>query len=332
MVQRLSDKMLSAGTSAVILNRCKKLLTRRAVYRYLSTSAAEDLSVYRLKSRGLVQVMGPDAMSFLQGLVTSDVTKLGLQTKAQYSMLLNVQGRVLYDLLLYRKPCEEPCILVECDRTVVDNFISDVKKYRIRKKVSLENVSNNLSVFAIFSKEGSMMPDNTQTGIIQVPDPRVPTFGMRAIANAETLDNIKIITDEAGYHKKRCQWGIPEGVQDLPSGNCFPLESNLLYMNGVSFAKGCYLGQELTARTHHTGVIRKHIMPLVFEKTPGPILSGQNILNESNKSVGKFCSSYEQFGIGVMRTADINGKLSVITENGKTVQLEAVRPKWWPSE
>lgn len=296
----------------------------------LSTSCSDVPPIYRLKSRGLVRVKGPDTVAFLQGLVTSDVESLASVMGTQYSMLLNVQGRVLYDLLLYdvSQIFGDSAVFVECDRSIVDKLITDIKKYKIRKKVTLDNMSDSHSVYATISDQGGSLIEFASVAV-ETKDPRVPQFGLRLISEKEVPGASE---DETGYHESRLQWGIPEGVQDLPPGNCLPLESNLVFMNGVSFSKGCYLGQELTARTHHTGVTRKRLMPLVFDKPPGEIEPGENIKNENNKSVGKFRSCFGQYGLGLMRINELTGDLTVTNKTQETVSLKAVIPSWWPQQ
>lgn len=321
----LFQKLLQR-VSRIACQNCKTSTFKQAI-KY-STSSGSDVPVYKLSSRGIVRVKGRDTIQFLQGLVTSDVECLGSVMGAQYSMLLNIQGRVQYDLILYdvSQIYGEKAVFMECDRNMVNQLITDIKKYKIRKKVSLDDLSSSYHVYATISDKGGHLIE-LASAAVETTDPRVTDFGLRIISEKDPCD---VVEDEAGYHESRLQWGIPEGPQDLPPGNCFPLESNLVFMNGVSFSKGCYLGQELTARTHHTGVTRKRIMPLVFEKHPGNIEPGETIRNENNKNVGKFRSSCGIYGLGLLRTNDVAGNLLVKNTQQETVSLKAVIPKWWP--
>ncbi|XP_015284239.1 PREDICTED: putative transferase CAF17 homolog, mitochondrial, partial [Gekko japonicus] len=125
---------------------------------------------------------------------------------------------------------------------------------------------------------------------------------------------------------------IPEGVKDLPTGIALPLESNLAYMNGVSFTKGCYIGQELTARTHHMGVIRKRLLPVQLA-VPVPsesIPDGAEIVTESGKSAGKYRAGSDELGIALLRLANINEPLRLKLSGDVTVNLTASIPEWWP--
>ncbi|WAR19377.1 CAF17-like protein [Mya arenaria] len=294
--------------------------------RNLSTSSGR-VEVYQLRSRGIVKVKGSDAVPFLQGLITNDVSLLGVDGKAQYSMLLNVQGRVLYDLFLYdvSESHVDRTILMDCDRSLLKKVMSDISRYKIRKKVTLEDASEKLNVFT------TLNGDHVDGGLVATADPRVPSFGSRVIAEG-VPDSWCVVSDETGYHERRLQWGIPEGPLDIPHGVALPLESNLVYMNGVNFSKGCYLGQELTARTHHTGVTRKRLMPLIFDGNLDAIEPGQNIQNDQNKSVGKFRSVVGQYGLGLMRVKEISGDLTVTSKSGKVISVRAEQPAWWPVE
>ncbi|XP_022079198.1 putative transferase CAF17 homolog, mitochondrial isoform X2 [Acanthaster planci] len=232
----------------------------------------------KLEGRGLVRVVGPDATELLQGLVTNDTGVMWGANRAMYAMFLNTQGRILFDVMCYRvsdDASKEPSFLLECDAEVQDKLVKHLKMYRVRKKAEVSSADEQLQTWAVFSKDdGDMSPlaipkmqaTNCGRCPTDVKDPRVEGFGRRAILpREEALTHLIPDSTEADpeeYTLHRYRWGVPEGVMDLPQGEALPLESNLAYMNGVSFSKGCYLGQELTARTHHTGVTRKRIMPI----------------------------------------------------------------------
>lgn len=128
--------------------------------------------------------------------------------------------------------------------------------------------------------------------------------------------------------------GIPEGVCDLPPGMALPLESNLVFMNGVSFTKGCYIGQELTARTHHTGVIRKRLFPVKLEGplpasgiSPGTLV----IVTATGQSAGKFRAGQGHVGLALLRSETIKGPLHIKTSESQLVAVTATVPDWWPT-
>ena len=122
---------------------------------------------------------------------------------------------------------------------------------------------------------------------------------------------------------------VAEGTDEIPFGKCFPLEYNIDYLNGVDFHKGCYIGQELTARTHHTGVIRKRILPLT-----GKLLqTGQTIVNEKEKNVGQVrgVSAHGDVAVGLMRVEECTvAKCLTVKETG--LPVESKFPIWWPKK
>lgn len=126
--------------------------------------------------------------------------------------------------------------------------------------------------------------------------------------------------------------GIPEGVRDLPPGVALPLESNLAFMNGVSFTKGCYIGQELTARTHHMGVVRKRLFPVQLTGLlPAHSLApGAAVFTESGQAAGKYRAGLGDVGLALLRSEQARGPLHVRTPEGGRVTLTAFVPDWWP--
>ncbi|NXE98034.1 CAF17 transferase, partial [Menura novaehollandiae] len=294
--------------------------------------------------RALLGVRGAEAAVFLQGLLTNDVTQLvgaGDAPPALYAHALNVQGRCLYDVILYRlhgSTAEEPHILLECDSSVLDSIQKHLKLYKIRRKVTITPCPD-LSLWAVIPGEqpgdASSLPKCADQALLLTPDPRAEVMGWRLItkkgANLSEIIPGSQIGDVQDYHRHRYKQGIPEGVKDLPPGVALPLESNLAFMNGISFTKGCYIGQELTARTHHMGVIRKRLLPVCF---PAPLPShgipeGAEILTESGKPAGKFRAGGGELGIALLRLAHVNEPLCV-NLGGDKVKLSATTPEWWP--
>ncbi|XP_074754314.1 iron-sulfur cluster assembly factor IBA57, mitochondrial isoform X2 [Athene noctua] len=297
--------------------------------------------------RALLGVRGAEAALFLQGLLTNDVTRLaaagaapsaGPPPRALYAHALNVQGRCLYDVILY-SPEEEPHILLEYDSSVLDAIQKHLKLYKIRRKVNITPCLD-LALWAVIPGEqaediASSLTKCVDKALILTPDPRTEVMGWRLITK-KGADPSEIIPGShigniQDYHRHRYKQGIPEGVKDLPPGVALPLESNLAYMNGISFTKGCYIGQELTARTHHMGVIRKRLLPVHFS-APLPkdsIPEGAEILTESGKSAGKFRAGGGELGIALLRLANINEPLC-LNVAGDKVKLTASIPEWWP--
>lgn len=122
-------------------------------------------------------------------------------------------------------------------------------------------------------------------------------------------------------------------MNDLPPGVALPLESNLVYMNGISFSKGCYIGQELTARTHHTGVVRKRLMPVCLSEPVDGLQEGVALQTSSGKPAGKYRAGRGELGLSLVRLAHAKEPLALkASENGSNVTLKASVPEWWPED
>nr|XP_020660620.1 putative transferase CAF17, mitochondrial [Pogona vitticeps] len=339
--------------SAALLRPRRALLCRWGAAagkraRRLSGGAAGEAALRCFPlNRALLRLQGPDAEAFLQGLLTNDVTRLtpagGGAPRALYAHALNVQGRCLYDVILYRiheSPQDEPHILLECDATALDSLQKHLKLYKIRRKVNIA-LCPDLSLWAVIPKEPSgdvacKLQQHTSEAVVATPDPRVEVMGWRLItgkgADLQRIVPGSQIGSIKEYHRHRYKQGIPEGVEDLPSGVALPLESNLAYLNGISFTKGCYIGQELTARTHHMGVIRKRLLPVrLSDPVPSEgVPEGAEILSETGKSAGKYRAGRGECGIALLRLAHIHEPLHLKLSGDARISLTACIPKWWP--
>lgn len=340
-------RSVHAGCSRTlgVLLRVQAAACWRPWQRWAGCEAGHRHRCYRLDHRQLVRLRGRDTGAFLQGLVTNDVDQVASGSReALYCHLLNLQGRTMFDVILYRllESQEEPTILVECDATLLDDVRKHLKIYKIRRKVDI-SLCPDLSVWAVLPPEDSAetssdIAANGKNVLVCTQDPRTDAMGWRLVLSkaVSPLDIIpgSHIGDIQEYHSHRYKIGIAEGVKDLPSGEAIPLESNLVYMNGISFTKGCYIGQELTARTHYTGVIRKRLMPIQLDSPmpPGKVPEKAQIVTESGKLAGRFRSYEGDVGLAMIRLAYANEPLHVLTAGDVRVRLRASMPNWWPKD
>ncbi|GAU93112.1 hypothetical protein RvY_05099 [Ramazzottius varieornatus] len=300
-----------------------------------------------LTSRSCIEVNGKDAADFLQGLITNDIHLLDGCTEGGpqciYSMMLNHQGRVIYDLLVFSVVPNE--YLLECDASLKDKLMKHLKLYKLRKDLTVSSSTQN--VFSVYpdindasfqTKAGNSEARFPDSGRM-FRDPRLGLLGFRQLretANNENNSGGITTSDELSYRRFRLKLGVPEGSQELPPGECFPMESNLDFMAGVNFDKGCYLGQELTARTHHTGVIRKRLMPIqiegIGEDKVDVIQRDTPIVNSSKKNVGKLRGHVGSSGVALMRVQEALAAESLMCDfNGQRVDVKVQRPSWWPT-
>ena len=188
-----------------------------------------------LTDRAVIAVSGPEAKSFLQGLMTNDVGRLAPDTPL-YAAQLTPQGKVLFDFLLSE---EDSTVFLDCAAASSQALLKRLTMYRLRARVEL-SLRDDLAV--LWNEQG-------------LPDPRLPELGTRQIAQTNAPDA------SAEYLAHRLLLGVPEGA-DFGSDRMFALDAGLEELHAVSFDKGCYVGQELTARMKHRGTARKRLLPI----------------------------------------------------------------------
>lgn len=313
----------------------------------------------RLNDRSVLRVSGNETSDFLQGLITNDMKHLEEGASNIYTLFLNVKGRVMYDAIVYKSE-ESNSYYMECDSQVAESLQRHLRLYRVKRQIDVEHVGDRIHVWTVFdhgntvdengkrtSLEGMIFPCGTLNSkaskfvdsVMIHEDPRLPDLGLRILADSQIgtreiikhLDSDVVPSESAGCYKAfRYKLGVGEGVRDLPPGKALPLEINCDYLHGVSFRKGCYIGQELTARTYHTGVVRKRLMPLAFENVADqPLAYDDKILDQSGKAVGKFRGYVEKYGLGLMR---INESLGAQRLNVAGSNVKVMKPAWWPQE
>lgn len=285
-------------------------------------------------SRSLIRCVGAkvETAQFLQGIITNDINHLEHESSCIYAMFLNKAGRVLFDSIVYRTPPpdkDKDSFLIECDSSIASNLVKHLKLYRVRRKIDV-TVSDEHDIWCLHGKKEDV---KASKDISVFTDPRLKDIGVRIISSKnhnlkDSIGEVQVGSID-DYTAHRYSLGICEGIVDLLPEKSFPLESNCDYMHGVSFHKGCYIGQELTARTHHTGVIRKRLMPLFFDKPITFKLDEKNVeaKNEENVSMGKVRNVIGQKGLGLLRV-DQALAASKLTLNENKFRTE--KPSWWP--
>ncbi|KAJ8724036.1 hypothetical protein PYW07_008016 [Mythimna separata] len=301
--------------------------------------------LYPIRNRGLVKVSGPEAAVFLQGLITNDMNHFDEGAKSMYAMFLNNKGRVLYDTLVHKWGSEtDNVFMLECDKSIQKLLQQHLKIYKLKRDVKVAEVTDLYKLWAFVAPpEFDLSETVAEHKISAFKDPRLADLGYRLITSPEmgqidvreAIGRDAIIkNNEEEYRSLRYRLGVSEGAEDLYPGTCFPLEANCDYLHGVSFHKGCYIGQELTARVHHTGVVRKRIMPLklVNIEKKEELTKDATIWATTEKgrtNLGKFKAYAGNYGIGLVR---IKEALAASSVNIGTNIGEIVKPHWWPIE
>ncbi len=204
-----------------------------------------------LPDRGLVSVTGADAEKLLQGLLTNDVALLHTRP-AIHAGLLSPQGKILAEFIVARAPGGGFLIDAHPDR--VADLVKRLTMYRLRADVAIGDVSDT---WCTGVAEGQITPgDSTVT----FADPRHQALGWRILAPRSEAAMWRNEPGEATYHAARIAHGVPEGGRDYDWADAYPHEANFDLFGGVSFTKGCYVGQEIVARMEHKTSIRKRVV------------------------------------------------------------------------
>jgi len=292
----------------------------RLIRRSFSNGRYVDLTA----SRGLIAVRGEDRLSVLQNLITNDIQNLGV-LKVLHSFMLNAKGRVMFDIMLY--DVGEGETVIECDRGIMDKVFKHLKMYKIRKQMTLEREPNDFTIGHVLGNIDSPNEkdeyDYSQNGTdLMFWDPRQLRFGKRTLATPNNAENVPQATID-DYTDARYQMGLVEGAAEIEFGKAFPLEHNLDHTSGISFHKGCYLGQELTARTFHTGVTRKRIVPI--RNLPLEAQIGDDLKNERKRRAGKLIARNDQNnGLIMFRVENFGNKVTI-----RNTEMVVEQPDWW---
>ena len=214
-----------------------------------------------LPDRGVVAVTGPDAKKLLAGIITNEMDLLDAQP-ALFAGLLNPQGKILFEFFVVQAPHDSPDgVLLDVARDHAGDLVERLAMYKLRAKAEVADVSPTHAVWAFWSDKGDGIPNAEQTlsAGIRYPDPRLSGMGLRFIQPRSAVPPVGQV-EIVGYHAHRIALGVPEGGKDYDFGDAYPHEANFDILNGVSFDKGCYVGQEVVARMQHKTVVRKRVV------------------------------------------------------------------------
>lgn len=241
--------------------------------------------------RTVFSLRGPDVRSFLQGIMTNDIGRLTHDNPLLYSAMLTPQGRYYGDFFLHL-PSHEACLYVDVSTDFVEALLKKMRLYKLRAQVEISDVLSDHTVVTIHDQES---PEPTAA-----QDPRCAELGYRFIFQGAIPPGA--VEDPALYVRLSLQLGIPRHGCELIPEKTIPLEGNLDDMGAICFTKGCYVGQELTARTKYQGLVRKKLFPVRIEGSVSAADLAQGIAVMAGKSVvGDLLSAEQGFGIAKLR-------------------------------
>jgi len=274
-----------------------------------------------LAKRHLLMLQGEDTVTFLQGLISNDVRKLE-QLSAIYATLLSPQGKYLHDFFLTRW---ENKIWMDSERA------ADLRKrlmlYKLRSKITIDLAPENTGVVALWGKNSFPAFRHAQC----FSDPRLPALGARVMGDVSQIaeqckEQGYTLASEADYERMRLALGVP-GSDDLIFDKSFLLEWGIDQLHGVDYQKGCYVGQEVTARTHYRGHVKK--APYIIRAGHALPQAGA-VVYCGEAQAGELRSSIGDLGLAILRMEEVEkSKISAMPLRVGDQVVTAELPGWF---
>ena len=272
-----------------------------------------------LEDRGVVSVDGPEAGPFLQGLISNDIERV-TDARGIYAALLTPQGKFLHDFFVLRRGAG---YLLDCEGQRTGDLGRRLMAYRLRADVGLADATEDFRVIALFGGDGGDSAFDLPAGEggatpcaggTLMRDPRGRALGLRAVlpvgAGLGFLEQAGYARgSQADYERHRIAMGAPDGSRDMEVGRATLMECGFEALNGVDFEKGCYVGQELTARTKHRGLVRRRLARVALE---GPLPPAGTPIVAGEREVGEIRSGLGAAALAVLRLE----RIAAATEAG----------------
>ena len=287
-----------------------------------------------LADRAVLEVAGEDRRGFLQGLVSNDVERVA-PDRALYAAMLTAQGKYLHDFFIAEI---DGAFLLDAEAARLADLKRRLGLYRLRAKVTLGENGERYCVAAAFGGDALSLLDLPAEPGAAVPfaggvayvDPRLPELGARLLlrrgAGLAPLESLGFaVADGAAYDRLRLSLGVPDGSRDLAVEKAILLEAGFEELNGVDWQKGCYIGQELTARTKYRGLVKKRLMPVAVE---GPLPAPGTPVMLGDQEAGEMRSGRDGLGLALLRL-DAVGEASAGTPlTAGAARLSPKKPGW----
>jgi len=296
--------------------------------------AASDERLYaELPARGVLEVAGEDRVAFLQGLVTNDVTK-ATSERAIFAALLTAQGRYLFDFFIV---AVGDALYVETEAARLGDLQRRLALYKLRSKVALADASPRFVVAVGFgakagtalglASEGAAKPF---AGGVAYADPRLAELGLRFVVPRSSgfaaLEQAGFArADEAAYDRHRLALGVADGSRDLPVEKALLLEAGFDELHGIDWQKGCYMGQELTARTKYRALIKKRLLPVMID---GPLPAPGTPILLDGAEAGEIHSGRGDRALALLRLDAVEAAEKGASLLAGTTRVKPERPGW----
>ena len=288
-------------------------------------------SIYILEDRGIIYINGEDAFNYLQNIISNDLKKVS-DIQSCFSYLLTPQGKYLFEFIIIK---HKSGYFLDCPKYQMENLYKQLNLYKLRSKVEISNLSNEFVVAALSKENFTEFNKNNNLGVTikfredpVILDPRCIKLGARIVINLEKLYlsakklNLKISNIEE-YYQLSHSLGIPNSDTENFQNKIFGLETNSEELNAIDFKKGCYVGQENTARMKLKEKISRRIYPI--EIIEGNI-ANDDIIKINNNEIGKIVNN-SKFSFGLFKFKDPNFKLDQILSTEKA-KIKVLKPFW----
>ena len=287
--------------------------------------------IYILEDRGIIYINGEDAFAYLQNIISNDLNKV-TDNQSCFSYLLTPQGKYLFEFIIIK---HKNGYFLDCPKYQIENLIKQLNLYKLRSKVEITNLSNEFVIGALSKDKFIEFEKNNNPGVTikfredaVILDPRCIKLGARIVINLEKLYlsakklSLKISNIEE-YYKLSHSLGIPNSDTQNFQNKIFGLEINSEELNAIDFKKGCYVGQENTARMKLKEKLSKRIYPV--EIIEGNI-SIDDIIKINNTEIGKIVNN-TKFSFGLFKFKDPNFQFEKILETDRA-KIKIKKPFW----
>ena len=269
-----------------------------------------------LENRSILSLSGKDALVFLQNIVTNDLNNYSYS----YNYLLSPQGRYLYDFFVLKLSPDQ--LFIDIDSISAQSFLQKLTIYKLRRDIEIKNLASEYLV--LYSREKMEINEGV---IASNCDPRFSKLGFRSIVESSCANKLELVGNNL-YMQDKYEFTIPDGRDDLITGNSVVFQFGAEELSAVSFSKGCYIGQEVISRAKYQGITRKKLFKLVSDKKIAFNDIGTEITDLRGEKIGIFCSSYNKLGIGLLNEEKYLGLDTKIALINGIQEVLILKPEW----
>jgi folate-binding protein YgfZ len=285
-----------------------------------------------LEDRGILFIEGSDAKEFLQSIVTNDINKVK-ESMSCFASLLTPQGKYLFDFIIIK---HKNGYFIDCEKQQIEDLFKQLSLYKLRTNVQILNLSNKFIVLTLSYEKFKSIKDSQDVQGFTIKygedpmllDPRNKALGGRLVISLEklylSLKKLELKNKNINeYYELSYQLGIPQKNTNKLKDKIFGIECNLEELNAIDFKKGCYVGQENTARIKLKNKLSKRLLPIKIVE--GKINKDDLIIHE-NKEIGKVLIN-EPYPFALIKIKGENFDFSTIY-NVNSATIKIIKPKW----